>query len=184
MPVPLLLGLGLHYSLTFLFPCPLQNLWFANPGGSNSMPSQSRSSVQRTHSLPVHSSPQAILMFPPGKVPQPLAFCLHNTLNWPLSSLLFLLHLSTSPHPSNLLSSWVFLSLPCSHFNFLSQIFPSFLFWFKICISSLCRSHTNLLCIIPILLHVLPKPALPSFIFLLSPLTSTPTCPHLSLPMS
>nr|XP_033810838.1 protein Smaug homolog 2 isoform X2 [Geotrypetes seraphini] len=42
-----------------------QNLWFANPGGSNSMPSQSRSSVQRTHSLPVHSSPQAILMFPP-----------------------------------------------------------------------------------------------------------------------
>ncbi|XP_069063027.1 protein Smaug homolog 2 isoform X2 [Pleurodeles waltl] len=42
-----------------------QNLWFANPGGSNSMPSQSRSSVQRTHSLPVHTSPQAILMFPP-----------------------------------------------------------------------------------------------------------------------
>ncbi|KAJ8280683.1 hypothetical protein GJAV_G00057730 [Gymnothorax javanicus] len=40
-----------------------QNLWFANPGGSNSMPSQSRSSVQRTHSLPVHTSPQAILMF-------------------------------------------------------------------------------------------------------------------------
>lgn len=41
-----------------------QNLWFANPGGSNSMPGQSRSSVQRTHSLPVHTSPQAILMFP------------------------------------------------------------------------------------------------------------------------
>uniref|UniRef100_A0A8D0L869 Sterile alpha motif domain containing 4B n=1 Tax=Sphenodon punctatus TaxID=8508 RepID=A0A8D0L869_SPHPU len=41
-----------------------QNLWFANPGGSNSMPSQGRSSVQRTHSLPVHTSPQAILMFP------------------------------------------------------------------------------------------------------------------------
>uniref|UniRef100_A0A8C4RB89 Sterile alpha motif domain containing 4B n=1 Tax=Erpetoichthys calabaricus TaxID=27687 RepID=A0A8C4RB89_ERPCA len=40
-----------------------QNLWFANPGGSNSMPSQSRSSVQRTHSLPVHTSPQAMLMF-------------------------------------------------------------------------------------------------------------------------
>lgn len=66
----------LHYSWAWvstthplsLFPCPLQNLWFANPGGSNSMPSQSRSSVQRTHSLPVHSSPQAILMFPPGKV--------------------------------------------------------------------------------------------------------------------
>ncbi|XP_013210650.1 protein Smaug homolog 2 isoform X2 [Microtus ochrogaster] len=49
-----------------------QNLWFANPGGSNSMPSQSRSSVQRTHSLPVHSSPQAILMFPPDcPVPGP-----------------------------------------------------------------------------------------------------------------
>ncbi|KAM3830052.1 protein Smaug homolog 2 [Vipera latastei] len=41
-----------------------QNLWFANPGGSNSMPGQNRSSVQRTHSLPVHTSPQAILMFP------------------------------------------------------------------------------------------------------------------------
>ncbi|XP_075773342.1 protein Smaug homolog 2 [Pelodiscus sinensis] len=41
-----------------------QNLWFANPGGSNSMPGQSRSSVQRTHSLPVHTSPQAIIMFP------------------------------------------------------------------------------------------------------------------------
>uniref|UniRef100_A0A4W3H1T6 Sterile alpha motif domain containing 4B n=1 Tax=Callorhinchus milii TaxID=7868 RepID=A0A4W3H1T6_CALMI len=40
-----------------------QNLWFANPGGSNSMPSQSRSCVHRTHSLPVHTSPQAILMF-------------------------------------------------------------------------------------------------------------------------
>ncbi|KAK6487706.1 protein Smaug-like protein 2-like isoform X2 [Huso huso] len=40
-----------------------QSLWFANPGGSNSTPSQSRSSVQRTHSLPVHTSPQAMLMF-------------------------------------------------------------------------------------------------------------------------
>ncbi|KAM9801606.1 protein Smaug homolog 2 [Neosynchiropus ocellatus] len=40
-----------------------QNLWFANPGGSNSMPSQSRSSVQRTHSLPVHTSPHTMLMF-------------------------------------------------------------------------------------------------------------------------
>ncbi|KAM4627918.1 protein Smaug homolog 2 [Polymixia lowei] len=40
-----------------------QNLWFANPGGSNSMPSQSRSSVQRTHSLPVHTSPQTMLLF-------------------------------------------------------------------------------------------------------------------------
>uniref|UniRef100_A0AAR2J732 SAM domain-containing protein n=1 Tax=Pygocentrus nattereri TaxID=42514 RepID=A0AAR2J732_PYGNA len=40
-----------------------QNLWFGNPGGSNSMPSQSRSSVQRTHSLPVHTSPQTMLLF-------------------------------------------------------------------------------------------------------------------------
>lgn len=62
-----------------LFPLPVQNLWFANPGGSNSMPSQSRSSVQRTHSLPVHSSPQAILMFPPGEAPQP-------RLSWPFST--------------------------------------------------------------------------------------------------
>ncbi|XP_068766002.1 protein Smaug homolog 2 isoform X1 [Struthio camelus] len=41
-----------------------QSLWFANPGGSNSVPGQSRSAVQRTHSLPVHTSPQAVLMFP------------------------------------------------------------------------------------------------------------------------
>ncbi|XP_014591095.1 protein Smaug homolog 1 isoform X14 [Equus caballus] len=40
-----------------------QNLWFANPGGSNSMPSRSHSSVQRTRSLPVHTSPQSMLMF-------------------------------------------------------------------------------------------------------------------------
>ncbi|XP_074416344.1 LOW QUALITY PROTEIN: protein Smaug homolog 2 [Sinocyclocheilus rhinocerous] len=40
-----------------------QNLWFGNLGGSNSMPSQSRSSVQRTHSLPVHASPQTMLLF-------------------------------------------------------------------------------------------------------------------------
>ncbi|KAM5130005.1 LOW QUALITY PROTEIN: protein Smaug homolog 1 [Mantella aurantiaca] len=39
------------------------NLWFANPGGSNSMPSRSHSSVQRTRSLPVHTSPQTMLMF-------------------------------------------------------------------------------------------------------------------------
>ncbi|CAJ0941327.1 unnamed protein product [Ranitomeya imitator] len=44
-----------------------QNLWFANPGGSNSMPCQSHSSVQRTHSLPVHTSPQSILKFPPER---------------------------------------------------------------------------------------------------------------------
>lgn len=56
------------------------------------MPSQSRSSVQRTHSLPVHSSPQAILMFPPGEVPasgiqtgQPpqLTFVLSHPLSHP-----------------------------------------------------------------------------------------------------
>lgn len=29
------------------------------------MPCQSHSSVQRTHSLPVHTSPQSILKFPP-----------------------------------------------------------------------------------------------------------------------
>ncbi|XP_075700256.1 protein Smaug homolog 1 isoform X2 [Rhinoderma darwinii] len=40
-----------------------QNLWFANPGGSNSMPSRSHSSVQRTRSLPVHTTPQTMLMF-------------------------------------------------------------------------------------------------------------------------
>ncbi|KAB0395500.1 hypothetical protein E2I00_005608, partial [Balaenoptera physalus] len=39
------------------------NLWFANPGGSNSMPSRTHSSVQRTRSLPVHTSPQNMLMF-------------------------------------------------------------------------------------------------------------------------
>ncbi|KAJ8777808.1 hypothetical protein J1605_014161 [Eschrichtius robustus] len=49
-----------------------QNLWFANPGGNDSMPSQSCSSVRRTHSLPVHLSPRAILMFPPDcPVPGP-----------------------------------------------------------------------------------------------------------------
>ncbi|KAM4690864.1 protein Smaug homolog 1 [Rhinophrynus dorsalis] len=40
-----------------------QNLWFANPGGSNSMPSRTHSSVQRTRSLPVHTSPQTMMMF-------------------------------------------------------------------------------------------------------------------------
>uniref|UniRef100_H0X122 Protein Smaug homolog 1 n=1 Tax=Otolemur garnettii TaxID=30611 RepID=H0X122_OTOGA len=40
-----------------------QNLWFANPSGSNSMPSRTHSSVQRTRSLPVHTSPQSALMF-------------------------------------------------------------------------------------------------------------------------
>ncbi|XP_069561536.1 protein Smaug homolog 1 isoform X2 [Brachyistius frenatus] len=37
--------------------------WFANPGGSNSMPSRTHSSVQRTRSLPVHTTPQNMLMF-------------------------------------------------------------------------------------------------------------------------
>ncbi|CAL8351533.1 unnamed protein product [Merluccius merluccius] len=41
-----------------------RGLWFANPGGSNSMPSRSHSSVQRTRSLPVHTTPAH-----PGHVP-------------------------------------------------------------------------------------------------------------------
>uniref|UniRef100_A0A452ULF0 Sterile alpha motif domain containing 4A n=1 Tax=Ursus maritimus TaxID=29073 RepID=A0A452ULF0_URSMA len=52
-----------------------QNLWFANPGGSNSMPSRTHSSVQRTRSLPVHTSPQNMLMFQ-----QPAAH-VHNGLS-------------------------------------------------------------------------------------------------------
>lgn len=40
-----------------------QGLWFANPGGSNSMPSRSHSSVQRTRSLPVHTTPQTMVIF-------------------------------------------------------------------------------------------------------------------------
>ncbi|XP_052009312.1 protein Smaug homolog 1-like [Xyrauchen texanus] len=40
-----------------------QGLWFANPGGSNSMPSRTHSSVQRTRSLPVHTNPQTMAMF-------------------------------------------------------------------------------------------------------------------------
>ncbi|XP_053720624.1 protein Smaug homolog 1 isoform X1 [Synchiropus splendidus] len=40
-----------------------QGLWFANPGGSNSMPSRTHSSVQRTRSLPVHTTPQTMAMF-------------------------------------------------------------------------------------------------------------------------
>uniref|UniRef100_UPI00398E3F15 protein Smaug homolog 1-like isoform X2 n=1 Tax=Pristiophorus japonicus TaxID=55135 RepID=UPI00398E3F15 len=56
-------GVSPRHSLNPLTSQGRQNLWFANPGGSNSMPSQSRSSVQRTYSLPVHTSPQAILMF-------------------------------------------------------------------------------------------------------------------------
>ncbi|XP_043997373.1 protein Smaug homolog 1 [Gambusia affinis] len=37
--------------------------WFANPGGSNSMPSRTHSSVQRTRSLPVHTTPQTMVTF-------------------------------------------------------------------------------------------------------------------------
>uniref|UniRef100_A0AAQ6AIV0 Protein Smaug homolog 1 n=1 Tax=Amphiprion ocellaris TaxID=80972 RepID=A0AAQ6AIV0_AMPOC len=37
--------------------------WFANPGGSNSMPSRTHSSVQRTRSLPVHTTPHTMVMF-------------------------------------------------------------------------------------------------------------------------
>ncbi|XP_069594761.1 protein Smaug homolog 1 isoform X2 [Ranitomeya imitator] len=48
-----------------------QNLWFANPGGSNSMPSRSHSSVQRTRSLPVHTSPQTMLLFQQPDFPIP-----------------------------------------------------------------------------------------------------------------
>lgn len=40
-----------------------QGLWFANPGGSNSIPSRTHSSVQRTRSLPVHTTPQTMVMF-------------------------------------------------------------------------------------------------------------------------
>ncbi|XP_054826310.1 protein Smaug homolog 1 isoform X2 [Eublepharis macularius] len=50
-----------------------QNLWFANPGGSNSMPSRTHSSVQRTRSLPVHTSPQTMLMFQQPEFPIPVA---------------------------------------------------------------------------------------------------------------
>ncbi|KAM9434010.1 protein Smaug homolog 1-like isoform 6-T6 [Salvelinus alpinus] len=40
-----------------------QGLWFANPGGSNSMPSRTHSSVQRTRSLPVHTTPPTMVMY-------------------------------------------------------------------------------------------------------------------------
>lgn len=49
-----------------------QGLWFANPGGSNSIPSRTHSSVQRTRSLPVHTTPQTMVMFQQsGKNPPP-----------------------------------------------------------------------------------------------------------------
>lgn len=59
---------------------PPQNLWFANPGGSNSMPSRSHSSVQRTRSLPVHTSPQTMLMFQqPGRKQTFFFFIIHTS---------------------------------------------------------------------------------------------------------
>uniref|UniRef100_A0AAY4AJW6 Protein Smaug homolog 1 n=1 Tax=Denticeps clupeoides TaxID=299321 RepID=A0AAY4AJW6_9TELE len=48
-----------------------QGLWFANPGGSNSMPSRSHSSVQRTRSLPVHTNPHTMVMFQQSDLPIP-----------------------------------------------------------------------------------------------------------------
>ncbi|XP_030270288.1 protein Smaug homolog 1 isoform X3 [Sparus aurata] len=49
-----------------------QGLWFANPGGSNSMPSRTHSSVQRTRSLPVHTTPQTMVMFQQSDVQLPV----------------------------------------------------------------------------------------------------------------
>ncbi|XP_078462292.1 protein Smaug homolog 1 isoform X2 [Lampetra planeri] len=50
-----------------------QNIWFGAGGGSNSMPSRTHSSVQRTRSLPVHTSPQAMLLFQqPGEMEFPV----------------------------------------------------------------------------------------------------------------
>lgn len=71
-------------SLPFYIPHPFfvcfpQNLWFANPGGSNSMPSRSHSSVQRTRSLPVHTSPQTMLMFQQPGGYQTLVFSLTHS---------------------------------------------------------------------------------------------------------
>lgn len=77
-----------HRSLWFTSPTSflvsfLQNLWFANPGGSNSMPSRSHSSVQRTRSLPVHTSPQTMLMFQQPGRKQTLAFLpIHSPARW------------------------------------------------------------------------------------------------------
>ncbi|CAF87645.1 unnamed protein product, partial [Tetraodon nigroviridis] len=48
-----------------------QGLWFANPGGSNSIPSRTHSSVQRTRSLPVHTTPQTLVMFQQADLPLP-----------------------------------------------------------------------------------------------------------------
>uniref|UniRef100_A0A8C4QVW8 Uncharacterized protein n=1 Tax=Eptatretus burgeri TaxID=7764 RepID=A0A8C4QVW8_EPTBU len=41
----------------------LQAVWYGASGGSNSMPSRNHSSVQRTRSLPVHTSPNAFMLF-------------------------------------------------------------------------------------------------------------------------
>ncbi|XP_016781595.1 protein Smaug homolog 1 isoform X3 [Gorilla gorilla gorilla] len=59
-----------------------QNLWFANPGGSNSMPSRTHSSVQRTRSLPVHTSPQNMLMFQQPGSQVHSGLCLTDLRGW------------------------------------------------------------------------------------------------------
>ncbi|XP_055145289.1 protein Smaug homolog 1 isoform X1 [Symphalangus syndactylus] len=59
-----------------------QNLWFANPGGSNSMPSRTHSSVQRTRSLPVHTSPQNMLMFQQPGSQVHSGLCLTDLRDW------------------------------------------------------------------------------------------------------
>ncbi|KAB0390583.1 hypothetical protein E2I00_017187, partial [Balaenoptera physalus] len=71
-------GMGVARRTQRQFPMPPRaflpgRLGLLSPsGGNNSMPSQSCSSVRHTHSLPVHLSPQAILMFPPDcPVPGP-----------------------------------------------------------------------------------------------------------------
>ncbi|XP_062872659.1 protein Smaug homolog 2 [Trichomycterus rosablanca] len=76
-PLPSRIGIATHSPRHTLTNQPgltaqgRQNLWFGNPGGSNSMPGQSRSSVQRTHSLPVQTSPQTMLLFQQPECPVP-----------------------------------------------------------------------------------------------------------------
>ena len=52
------------------------------------------------------------------------------------------------------------------YFSWFCFLFFFFLIWnaSRICMSSLCRGHANLLCIVPILVYVLPKRAL-DFVF-------------------
>ncbi|KAG2457857.1 SMAG1 protein, partial [Polypterus senegalus] len=65
-----ILGTSHRSTPTCLKQCR-QGLWFANPGGSNSIPSRSHSSVQRTRSLPVHATPQAAFMFQQAEFQSP-----------------------------------------------------------------------------------------------------------------